>query len=118
MAGTGDDDITWGYLRDWLVRELMIDAELIRGCLRLALFRVRQPLRKVQNQRAQLGARLRSDLPGGVLQLHLVVANFTHGGRHAPVESEQNFLQCPGSGNRVECAGIQVAGLGEHRPAL
>ena len=27
MAGTGDDDITWGYLRDWLVRELMIDAE-------------------------------------------------------------------------------------------
>src|SRR5664279_2883842 len=27
MAGIGDDDITWGYLRDWLVRELMIDAE-------------------------------------------------------------------------------------------
>ena len=32
MARTNDDDITWAYLRDWLVRELMIDAQwLVEG---------------------------------------------------------------------------------------
>lgn len=32
MAGIAEDDVTWGYLRDWLVRELMIDPEwLVHG---------------------------------------------------------------------------------------